>query len=332
MPSAKGFVTKKGLSNAVLARDIHFQQGEFTRARVVANTRFYAASNCNSIEDSPSQVGLGGQDHLRAKASSVSHLIGAAVDDILPPGFEEAHSTNHLQINLLEIPVIKWRCPLRFVLDLNWQVVAGEESKEVEVQNQREPFGFSRHRNCQYNDQQTPQIPITPIEDEDAAIETPLNSQPQMLPPAAGMVLNVEPGVAAINQINEPGNMIDLELLVKVLSNPGLIEKLITDYEAASGAQNLTESSSPLVPSPDPPPPVNHSNPVPTHIYRTGNGTASLSATYGGAFYAQPYGVGVGPSNKQGPIPSVHPPSPAPAPAVGLTQTKDLNYYKNLIQ
>lgn len=64
-------------------------------------------------EESPSQVGLGAQDHLQEKTFSVSHLYGAAVDDFLPPGFEGAPSTNHLQINLSEVPVINWRCPLR---------------------------------------------------------------------------------------------------------------------------------------------------------------------------------------------------------------------------
>ncbi|XWS20983.1 hypothetical protein CRYUN_Cryun30bG0016100 [Craigia yunnanensis] len=338
-------------------------------------------------EESPSQVGLGAQDHLQAKTSSVSHLNGAAVDDFLPPGFEGAHSTNHLQINLLEIPVIRWRCPLRFVLDLNWQVVAGEESKDVEIQNQREvrvleavyprPSAIPTNssisadiENCHYVDQQTPQIPITPIEDEDAAIETPsdvlapfsapISSQPQLLAPgilpplhcsmpnvssgsanekpAAGMVLKVEPGVAAaasaaltaINQSNERGNIIDPDLLVKILSNPKLIEKIVTDYGATSGAQNLPKSTSPLIPSSDPPAPVNLSDPSPAHVNRTENGTASLAATSSGTFYAQPNGVGVGPSNKLGPVPNVHPVSPPPV--VGLTQKKDVNYYKNLIQ
>ncbi|XP_022772674.1 zinc finger CCCH domain-containing protein 6-like isoform X2 [Durio zibethinus] len=322
-------------------------------------------------EESPSQVGLGAQDHLQAKTSLVSHLNVAALDNFLPPGFGGVHSTNHLQINL------------SFVLDLNWQVVAGEESEEVEIQNQREvrvleavyprpsavptnPFVSADIKNCHYDDQQTPQIPITPIEDEDAAIETsfdilapfsaPISSQPQLLaagilPPlhcsmpsvssasanektAAGMVLNVEPSVAAaaftaINQSNECGNMIDPDLLVKILSNPKLIAKVVTDYGVASGAQNLPKSTSPLAPSSNPPPPVNLSGPSPAHFNRTENGTASLALTSGGAFYARPNGAGVGPSNKPGPVPSVC--LVSPSPAVGLP-LKDVNYYKNLIQ
>ncbi|OMO87456.1 putative nucleic acid binding protein [Corchorus capsularis] len=337
-------------------------------------------------EESPSQVGLGAQDHLQAKSSSVSHLHGGAGDDFLPPGFEGGHSTNHLQINLSEIPVIKWRCPLRFVLDVNWQVVAGEESKDVEIQNQREvrvleavyprpsaiptnPSVSADVQNCHYDDRQTPLIPITPIEDEDAVIETPsdmlaslsapISSQPQFLPPgitshlpcgipsvsspsvherpAVGMALNVEPSVAAaasaaftaINQSNEHGNMIDPDLLIKILSNPKLIEKLVTDYGGASGAQNLPSSTSPLAPLSDQPPPINLSDPSLAHMSRAENGAASLAAT-SGAYYAQPNGVGIGPQNQQGPIPSVHPVSSPPP--VGLPQKKDVNYYKNLIQ
>ncbi|KAK8623302.1 hypothetical protein V6N13_118190 [Hibiscus sabdariffa] len=332
-------------------------------------------------EESPLQVGLGIQDHLQAKISSVPHLNGEAVNDFLPPGFEGPHSKNHLQINLSDIPVIKWRCPLRFVLDLKWQVVAGEESKEVVVQNLREPRVLEAVyprpsaiptnplsadiENCHYDDRETPQVPITPIEDEDAATETlcdalapfgaSISSKPQLLPPGtsphlhcsmpsastnekpvAGMFHNGEPVVAsaaftAINQSNDPGNMIDPGLLVKILSNPKLIEKLVTDYGAASSVgQNLPISTSPLVLPFDPPPAANLSDPFTAHISRTENGAASVAAASGGVFYSEPNGVGVGLSNKQGSVPAVHP--VAPSPAMGLTQEKDVNYYKNLIQ
>ncbi|KAE8714423.1 Mitochondrial [Hibiscus syriacus] len=237
-------------------------------------------------------------------------------------------------------------------LDLNWQVVAGEESKEVEIQNQREvrvleavyprpsaiptnPSVSADIGNCYYDDQLTPQIPVTPIEDEDAAIETLLNSQPQMLPPGilhnlhcsmpsvssasaekpdAGMVVNVEPGVAAaafavINQSNEPGNMIDPDLLVKILSNPRLIEKLVTDHGAASGAQSLTEMPSPLVPSLDPP-----------HLYIWRSILSSVKR------------VGVGPLNKQSPIPSVHPVTASPAAGLPRRRMNGANCAYHMIR
>ncbi|KAK8313654.1 hypothetical protein V6Z11_D01G123100 [Gossypium hirsutum] len=283
-------------------------------------------------EESPLQVGLGAQDHLQAKTSSISHLNGATVDDFLPPGFEGSRSTDQMQINLTDILVVKWRCPLRFVLDLNWQVVAGEESKEADVQNQRElrvleavyprpsaiptnPSVSADMANCQYDDKQTPQIPITPIEDEDAAIGTqsnvlapfgaPTSLQPQLLdilphlncsmPSISSVPTNEKPTAAAFtatNQSNENGNMIDPDLLVQILSNPKLIEKLVTEHGVASG-----------------------------HIGRTEND---------GAFYGKSNGVGIGASNKHGSVPGVCPISHSLA--MELPQKKDVNYYKNLIQ
>lgn len=64
-------------------------------------------------EESPSQVGLGAQDHLQAKSTWVTPSNGTGTDDILPPGFEGAHSSNESHINLSEIPVVKWQCPPR---------------------------------------------------------------------------------------------------------------------------------------------------------------------------------------------------------------------------
>jgi len=89
-------------------------------------------------DESPSQVGFGTQDHLQAKASWLPSPAGIGADDNLPPGFEEAQPASLWRNKLSQIPLIEWRCPPRFVLDFTWQVVAGEESKDIEIQNQRE--------------------------------------------------------------------------------------------------------------------------------------------------------------------------------------------------
>lgn len=65
------------------------------------------------LEESPAQVGLGGQDHLQAKTSLALHSTGSGSDDNLPPGFEGAHPSNQLQIKLSQIDLIKWRSPPR---------------------------------------------------------------------------------------------------------------------------------------------------------------------------------------------------------------------------
>ncbi|XP_043709754.1 zinc finger CCCH domain-containing protein 6-like [Telopea speciosissima] len=134
-------------------------------------------------DDSPSQVGIGAQDHLQTKTSWLLHSTGMG-DDHLPPGFEAAHPANQLK-ELSLIPLIKWKCPPTFVLIPSWQVVAGEESKEAEVEDQREmrvleavyprpsaipssPSVSLEVEDYQHDDSHTPLIPVTPIEDEDA--------------------------------------------------------------------------------------------------------------------------------------------------------------------
>ncbi|KAL9445907.1 hypothetical protein AB3S75_013729 [Citrus x aurantiifolia] len=341
-------------------------------------------------EESPSQIGLGAQDHLQAKSSWLSHSTGVGNDDILPPGFEGGHPPNQFQVNLSEIPLIKWRCPPRFQLDITWQVVAGEESQEVEIENQRErrvleavyprptaippnPSVSMDIEQSQYSDQQTPLIPITPIEDEEAALDAPsgliapfsisMSSQPPVLahgvpPPsqvsipttanslvsekrASGMALGVDPDVvaaasAALTQIsksNQHGNLIDHDLLIKLLSNPKSIEKLVTDYGGASNAQNIPKATLPSVPVSDHhPPPVAVSDPSSVRFNMMETSSPSLVATTSnGGFYAQANGVGVG----HHPNSWIKPPGVVPAsasPSFVPSQPRDLNYYKNLIQ
>ena len=62
-------------------------------------------------EDAPSQSGLGAQDHLQAKAAWLLHAEGLVEsDDLLPPGFEALHK-HQPQIEISQIPIIKWQCP-----------------------------------------------------------------------------------------------------------------------------------------------------------------------------------------------------------------------------
>ncbi|KAA8537543.1 hypothetical protein F0562_027151 [Nyssa sinensis] len=323
-------------------------------------------------EESPSQVGFGSQDHLQAKTSWLLHSTGLGSDDNLPPGFEGAYSANLLKNKLAQIPLIKWRCPPKLVLDYTWQVVAGEESKEVEVQNQREmrvleavyprasaippnPSVLTGIEDYHHNNQNTPLIPITPIEDEDSA-DTSFDSvvpnniamssePPQLAPgilsaskgsatypsppangnPVAGMALGVEPSVAAaayaaltaVMTSNDQGNLIDHDLLIKILNDPILIEKLITDHRAATNPQIIPKPRSPG---------ATLSDPLPVHINRTEAGLSSLAAP----FYSPVNRVGQGlTSNPRAPPPEV---VSVPPPPVGAPVAKDINYYKSLIQ
>ncbi|KAI4316906.1 hypothetical protein L6164_024834 [Bauhinia variegata] len=304
-------------------------------------------------EESPSQVGFNAQDHLQAKTSLPLHSGGAGSDDILPPGFERNLSSNHLQIKPSQIPVIRWTNPPKIVLNLSWQVVAGEESEEVEDENQREmrvleaiyprpssippnPSVSTDVENSHCTDGQAPSIPITPIEEEDAALDAssdfmasadvPLSSQPSPLAPgipdskstasvqlARGVETDIASTSLALTNIiksNEHGNFIDHELLNKILSNSEVIEKLVEDYGASDSLQYVPNARSASVAFSHPP--------VPVYQAET---SAPLSAAFSASpSYPQPtWGPG-------GSIPTQWLPPPAVSPA------KDVNYYKSLIQ
>jgi hypothetical protein len=293
------------------------------------------------------------------------------------------------------------------VLDFTWQVVAGEESKESEVENQREmrvleavyprpsaippkydtcsflekilhlaytlpcteqlfsslysPSVLADAEDSSHNDEQAFLIPLTPIEDEDVAVDIsfdsmapfPVSLSQQPLPlaagirypsqcslpsisnppaqaPTGGMVVGAEPDVAAsasaafnaIVEGNEHGSLIDHELLIKILSNPKMIEKLVTDYgPAAANTQDVPKPRSP---------PASSSDQPPVHIDRTLSSTPPSATLLAGPFFHQPNGVGAGPPNLRLPPP---PAIPVSSPSlVGAPPAKDISYYKSLIQ
>ncbi|KAJ0085074.1 hypothetical protein Patl1_09277 [Pistacia atlantica] len=316
-------------------------------------------------EESPSQVGLGAQEHLQAKSSWPMHSNGVVSDEFLPPGFEGAHPPNQLQIKLSEIPLIKWRCPPRFRLDLNWQVVAGDESKEVEIQNQREmrvleavyprPSAIPPNPSvsvdiecADYNDQQTPLIPITPIEDEEAAADTPsgsvapfnvsMSSQPPLLPPGIpapppGNILGVL-NTAVNEKPAASGMALGVDPEVVAAASAALNEMTKSNEHLPPNCRIYPSQLCPPVSLSDHPPvpPVPLTDRPPFRVNMMETSSPSIVATSSGAFYTQPNGVGVGhpPNAWVKPPPGVIPSSSSAS--CGVSQTKDMNYYKNLIQ
>ncbi|KAG8389898.1 hypothetical protein BUALT_Bualt01G0026800 [Buddleja alternifolia] len=276
-------------------------------------------------EESPSQIGTGTQDHLQALCPVKSSVMGS--DDNLPPGFEGMQPANMWRVKLSQIPLINWRCPPRFKVDSEWRVVAGEESKEIEAQNQREmrvleaiyprqsaippnPSALAGVEDSTTNDQNTPLVPITPIEDDDDPIDTSLNS----------FTANSNP-------------MIDPNLLIKILSDPKMVEQLVASPNIPSpnipnmpsstfqsipaiGVQKVTQQNMPSASTPYMPnwrsPPKGSFDPLSAHVTRPD--LIPSMGTTNGPFYPPPR------SNNPDP------------PSTGAHMAKDINYYKSLIQ
>ncbi|XP_022740499.1 zinc finger CCCH domain-containing protein 30-like [Durio zibethinus] len=245
-------------------------------------------------EDCPSKVGGEHQDSLQAKTSWALHPSGMCANDP-PPGFE-GHYAGGLKYDLAKMPRIKWTCPPKFVLNFNWHVAAGEESKEVVAQKLREmrvheavypclsvippspSISVGVELDC-YDHSQIPPIPLTPIEDEEGAVilsdlaaqaKTPSNSKTPVLlmPPglskpgtqhmqhcpssaaaataSSDAIVAVSAALTAIMKSKEQGSLIDTGLLVKILSDPKMVDELINNHGYLSAAANGNVVSAPV--------------------------------------------------------------------------------------
>ncbi|KAK8327630.1 hypothetical protein V6Z12_A11G195900 [Gossypium hirsutum] len=254
-------------------------------------------------EDCPSKVGGQRQDTIQAKASWTSHPSGMSAND-LPPGFEGCHYTSALKCDLAKIPRIQWISPPKFALNFNWQVAAGEESKEVEAQKLREkrvleavyprisvipPNPVSLNVEVEsYDDSRIPLVPLTPIEDDEEAevpsgiatqAKSPSNFEtvallkhpglsnsgthnmphcpssaagaPDMLPGVSSDVMTAAlAALTAVVKTKEQGSLVDTDLLVKILSDPKIVEKLIHDHghPVAAADGNVVQPSPSMMP------------------------------------------------------------------------------------
>ncbi|CAN6463644.1 unnamed protein product [Victoria cruziana] len=354
-------------------------------------------------EDAPQQSGLlASQELLQAKTSSSWHLAVSALDDGAPPGFEGPRSAWQLKKDLAKLHVIRWQCPPVFVANPAWHVVAGEESKEIEVQNQRQlrvleavyprpssiPPSPSVAPEAQedFNDRLTPLIPLTPVEDEESAevdsatptsfpdpssslslptlARTPSSSMADlrslgeqslsckpssanMNVPATSTVTNagapaVEPDVAvaasaasaaftAIMKSSEEGSLIDQDLLIKILSNPSLLEKLVTQHGVTNPmTANLAPAAKPMTPPVGTPQPASTAQLLPPSLVNSPDVTRPLTGQPAEHLYPKLNSM---PTT----IPSLRQPSTVvPMNQVRLNPSvppvKDVNYYKSLIQ
>ncbi|KAK3143457.1 hypothetical protein QOZ80_4AG0300590 [Eleusine coracana subsp. coracana] len=262
-------------------------------------------------DDSPSQAGLRPQDNLQAKGSWLMHAAGPSSDDSLPPGFESLQPTNNVKIDIAKVPLIRWRCPPKMAFNPDWLVVAGEESEEAALQNERifgaleaiyprpsnippNPFVSPDVIDSNYDDSQTQLVPLIPIEEDDsfdqleeppvdlpnnyhqsdkyesAVISVPrvsdssitatMKHQANGLMGASNAGMPTEPDVlaaasaayTAIMQSNQMGSMIDQDLLIKILSDPAQLERLMKEHGTVKHEQTTSAAVPPMLPGPQP--------------------------------------------------------------------------------
>ncbi|PHT51052.1 hypothetical protein CQW23_10799 [Capsicum baccatum] len=97
-------------------------------------------------EDCPSKVSWGSQHHLQLKRTPPSIIRKSS----------EGRQCLKQSKEKFSLSLAKWKCPPKFNLDVEWSVVAGEESKEAEDQEHREkrvsevvyPSRFAIPSNC----------------------------------------------------------------------------------------------------------------------------------------------------------------------------------------
>ncbi|CAO1943693.1 unnamed protein product [Urochloa humidicola] len=240
------------------------------------------------------------------------HAAGPSSDDSLPPGFESLQPTNDHKIDISQIPLIRWRCPPQILHNPDWLVVAGEESVEAALQNERifgaleaiyprpsnippNPFVSPDVSDSYFDDSRTQLVPLIPVEEDDASdqleeppvgapnsvhqsdkydsaivrvlhgSDAPFSTAQQQcngsinIASAAGIstepdaVAAASAAYTAIMQSNQMGNMIDQDLLIKILSDPAQLERLMKEYGTLKREQSTNSSvAAPMLPGPLP--------------------------------------------------------------------------------
>ncbi|KAL6504738.1 hypothetical protein OROHE_023496 [Orobanche hederae] len=294
-------------------------------------------------EESPSHVVLDTQDHLQGKASWPLQSGDDDSDDNLPPGFKRIQPANPWRLKLSQIPLIKWGRPLRFGVNIEWQVAAGEESKEVEAQNQREmrvleaiyprpssipsnPSGLVNAENPIASDKNTPVVPVTPIEDDNSALDTPFNlptpnPSPMISPPQTPSCVTSSLGhpnaLAALTTVlsnKNQANLVDGDLLVRILSDPKLVVELVKNHGVSSSSvPSVGIQNGPSLGSQNKPFNMHHMPPNPTPPTSNGLCTPYMATSSGGPFYPNPQ-------------------ISTPSPSLVAPLKKDMNYYRSLIK
>ncbi|KAG0501802.1 hypothetical protein HPP92_001874 [Vanilla planifolia] len=210
------------------------------------------------------------QDNLQAKAAWLLHSVMPVSDDSVPPGFESPHRsqlTRNIPLVKWQCPPTLWMNPDWLVVaGEESEEVALQDRRQLEVLEAvyprlssipPDPSVTPEVQAVCADDSNASIIPIIAIEDGDVLdydpsipstapllnplVEHsfPIKEPPRQLPSAApGPASLAEPDVAAaasaaftaIMRSNEEGSLIDRDLLIKILSDPSMLEKLVSEY------------------------------------------------------------------------------------------------------
>ncbi|KAI7751081.1 hypothetical protein M8C21_013196 [Ambrosia artemisiifolia] len=175
---------------------------------------------------------------------------------------------------------IDWACPPRFLVDPDWKMEAGSESQETHIQLQREsriadviyyhksdipPNPYVAPNAFDLNDDSgIPVIPLEVINDETSPNDPLIPPEPTvtstrpLLP--SDEVIGTAVALVALIKSKEPGSQIDLELLIQLLCNPGILEKLTKEHGLSANQSSVITRAQPRecssVPLPVPMPAV----------------------------------------------------------------------------
>ncbi|XP_047325147.1 zinc finger CCCH domain-containing protein 6-like [Impatiens glandulifera] len=193
-------------------------------------------------DESPSRIGLSGEDDLQVQTLWDQQSVETGIDLNFPPKIDEFHSISFLKNKISQIPLIKWSCPPKLMLERIWRVGSGEESLEVEEQYQREsgipetiyypgsivPSNPSMLMDIDNEDNQNSpfEIPINLIEDEELDHMDSTNLI-DFATAACKVLTSIVPSG------DEDSNM-DPDELFKALTNPIIVGNLIKLNEATS--------------------------------------------------------------------------------------------------
>ncbi|KAK9051012.1 hypothetical protein SSX86_027637 [Deinandra increscens subsp. villosa] len=182
------------------------------------------------------------------------------------------------------IPQIDWACPPQFLVDPDWKMEAGSESQETRIQLQRESRTVEAIYYCTSNiplnpfvasnaldfndDNRVPVIPIDVINDETSPDDPLISTGPTVevgektTQPILHRdeVIRTAVALVALIKSKEPGSQIDLELLIQLLCNPGMLDQLMREHGFSTNHSSVITRVHPQehssVPLPNPRPAV----------------------------------------------------------------------------